>query len=132
MIASGEKAGANLVVDGRGHTVPGKENGFFVGPTLIENVASLRLKETDRLAALETELRKLGVVAKAGADSLLITPTASLRGASIATYDDHRMAMAFALAGFRIAGIEIQDPGCVAKTWPGFFSELDAMRESSR
>ncbi len=105
---------------------------FAVGPTLIENVASLRLKETDRLAALETELRKLGVVAKAGADSLLITPTASLRGASIATYDDHRMAMAFALAGFRIAGIEIQDPGCVAKTWPGFFSELDAMRESSR
>ncbi len=105
---------------------------FARSPTLIENVASLRLKETDRLAALESELGKLGVAAEAGPDSILITPTTDLRGASIATYDDHRMAMAFSLAGLRIPGIEIENPGCVAKTWPGFFEALDAMRESSR
>ena len=102
---------------------------FADGPTLIENVASLRLKETDRLAALEHELRKLGVGAEASPDALRISPTTDLHGARIATYDDHRMAMSFALAGLRIDGVEIEDPECVAKTWPDYFSVLDAIRE---
>jgi len=99
---------------------------FADGPSTIRNIAHLRIKESDRLAALESELRKLGARAHAGADSLRIEP-GPLRGARIATYDDHRMAMAFALAGLRVPGVEIEDPGCVAKTWPGYFEALDAL-----
>ena len=99
---------------------------FADGPSTIRNIAHLRIKESDRLAALESELRKLGARAHAGADSLRIEP-GPLRGARIATYDDHRMAMAFALAGLRVPGVEIEDPECVAKTWPGFFEALDAL-----
>jgi len=99
---------------------------FAVGETHIRNVANLRIKETDRLAALEAELRKLGVDARTGEDSLHITP-GPLRGAEIATYDDHRMAMAFALAGLRIPGLVILDPGCVSKTWPEYFSVLERL-----
>jgi len=93
---------------------------FARGPTHIRNVANLRIKETDRLHALETELRKLGAGAEADADSLRVTP-GPLHGASIDTYDDHRMAMAFALAGLRVPGVVIRDPGCVSKSWPGYF-----------
>jgi len=100
---------------------------FADGTTHIRNVANLRIKESDRLAALEAELRRLGADARADADSLAITPR-RLRGAEIHTYDDHRMAMAFALAGLRIPGVAIRDPGCVSKTWPGYFSMLDALR----
>jgi 3-phosphoshikimate 1-carboxyvinyltransferase len=96
---------------------------FAEGPTHIRNVANLRIKESDRLAALETELRKLGARAHAGTDSLVIEPGPP-RAARIATYDDHRMAMAFALAGLRIPGVEILGPGCVSKTWPGYFEML--------
>lgn len=99
---------------------------FADGPSTIRDIAHLRLKESDRLAALETELRKLGARATAGADHLRIEP-GPLRGARIATYDDHRMAMAFALAGLRVPGVEIEDPGCVAKTWPTFFETLDGL-----
>ena len=100
---------------------------FADGTTHIRNVANLRIKESDRLAALEAELRRLGADARADSDSLAITP-GRLRGAEIHTYDDHRMAMAFALAGLRIPGVAIRDPGCVSKTWPGYFSMLDALR----
>lgn len=93
---------------------------FADGPTTIRNVANLRIKETDRLAALETELRKLGAGAEAGPDWLRIEPR-PLHGAEIATYDDHRMAMSFALAGLRVPGVVILAPGCVSKTWPGYF-----------
>jgi 3-phosphoshikimate 1-carboxyvinyltransferase len=96
---------------------------FAEGPTLIRNVANLRIKETDRLSALETELRKLGARAAATSDSLAIEP-APLCPAEIDTYDDHRMAMAFALAGLRQPGVAIRDPGCVSKTWPGYFDML--------
>jgi len=96
---------------------------FAAGPTRIRNVANLRIKETDRLAALERELGKLGARARAGADDLAIEP-GPLRGAEIDTYDDHRMAMAFALAGLRVPGVRIRDPGCVAKTWPDYFEAL--------
>jgi len=96
---------------------------FAEGPTEIRNIAHLRIKESDRLAALETELRRLGADAVAGDDFLRIDP-APLRGTDIATYDDHRMAMSFALAGLRVPGVAIRDPGCVAKTWPDFFDVL--------
>jgi 3-phosphoshikimate 1-carboxyvinyltransferase len=97
---------------------------FADGPTLIKNVASLRIKETDRLAALETELRKLGARVTTDADSIRITP-GPLQGAAIDTYDDHRMAMSFALAGLRVPGITIRDPACVSKTWPDFFDVFE-------
>jgi 3-phosphoshikimate 1-carboxyvinyltransferase len=93
---------------------------FADGPTVIENIANLRIKETDRLAALETELRRMGARAEAGPDWLRVEP-GPLRGAEIETYDDHRMAMSFALAGLRVPGVVIRDPGCVSKTWPNFF-----------
>jgi len=99
---------------------------FADGPTRIENVANLRIKETDRLAALETELRKLGARAETGPDWLAIEP-GPLRGAVIDTYDDHRMAMSFALAGLRVPGVVIRDPGCVAKTWPDYFRMLESL-----
>ena len=99
---------------------------FAQGPTTILNVGNLRIKETDRLAALETELRRIGADATAGPDWLRIQP-APLHGAEIETYDDHRMAMSFALAGLRIPGITILDPGCVSKTWPGYFEVFAAL-----
>jgi 3-phosphoshikimate 1-carboxyvinyltransferase len=97
---------------------------FADGATRIRNVANLRIKETDRLAALECELRKLGADARAGADDLTIVP-GPLLPAEIDTYDDHRIAMAFALAGLRIPGVVIRDPGCVSKTWPEYFSMFE-------
>jgi 3-phosphoshikimate 1-carboxyvinyltransferase len=99
---------------------------FADGPSTIRNISHLRIKESDRLAGLESELRKLGARAEAGADSLRIEP-GPLRAARIATYDDHRMAMAFALAGLRVPGVLIEDPACVAKTWPGYFEALDSL-----
>jgi 3-phosphoshikimate 1-carboxyvinyltransferase len=99
---------------------------FAEGETCIRNVANLRIKETDRLAALETELRKLGAGAVASANALRITP-APLVGAEISTYHDHRMAMAFSLAGLRVPGVVIRDPACVSKTWPEYFSMLEEL-----
>jgi 3-phosphoshikimate 1-carboxyvinyltransferase len=97
---------------------------FCDGTTHIRNVGNLRIKESDRLAALETELRKLGADAHAGPDSLTVTPPKQLRGAVIDTYDDHRMAMSFALAGLRVPGVLIRDPHCVSKSWPSYFDVL--------
>ena len=97
---------------------------FANGPTEIRNLGTLRIKESDRLAALETEIRRLGGRAEAGPDWLRIEP-APLRGAAIETYADHRMAMSFALAGLAVPGLAIRDPGCVAKTWPDFFAALE-------
>ena len=99
---------------------------FADGPTVIQNIWNLRIKETDRLTALETELRKLGARAEAGHDSLLIEP-GPMHGAEIDTYDDHRMAMSFSLAGLRIPGVVIRDPGCVSKTWPDYFEMFQGL-----
>jgi 3-phosphoshikimate 1-carboxyvinyltransferase len=96
---------------------------FANGPTTITNVAHVRLKETDRLLALETELRRLGARAEATESSLKIQP-GPLHGAEIETYNDHRMAMAFSLAGLRVPGVVIKDPDCVVKTWPNYFEVL--------
>jgi 3-phosphoshikimate 1-carboxyvinyltransferase len=100
---------------------------FADGTTRIRNVANLRIKESDRLAALEAELHKLGARARASADALEITP-GRLQAAEIATYDDHRVAMAFGLAGLRIPGVRILDPSCVSKSWPRYFEALAALR----
>ncbi|MFO0960253.1 MAG: 3-phosphoshikimate 1-carboxyvinyltransferase [Isosphaeraceae bacterium] len=96
---------------------------FADGVTRIRNIAHVRHKETDRIAALAAELRKLGAVVDEQPDGLLIVPPEKIRPASIATYDDHRMAMAFAVAGLRAPGITIEDPGCVAKTYPKFWDD---------
>ncbi len=96
---------------------------FAAGPTRIRNVAHIRHKETDRIAAVATELRKLGAAVDELADGFVIHP-GNLRGAAIDTYDDHRMAMSFALAGLKIPGVVIRDPGCTAKTYPDFFADL--------
>ncbi|MDJ0786856.1 MAG: 3-phosphoshikimate 1-carboxyvinyltransferase [Myxococcota bacterium] len=99
---------------------------FADGPTTIRGIGHLRIKETDRLAALKNELERLGARAHVDDDSLRIEP-GPLRPADVETYDDHRMAMSFALAGLRIEGLRIRDPGCVAKTWPDFFQALDKL-----
>jgi len=99
---------------------------FADSPTTIRNVANLRIKETDRLAALETELRKLGAAITTTANSIHIIPPTTFTPASIATYDDHRMAMAFSLAALHIPGTVIENPQCTAKTYPDFFVDLRA------
>ena len=106
---------------------------FAKGPCVLRNIASWRVKETDRIAAMATELRKFGAVVEEGGDSLRITPPddflaprpSSLAPVSVDTYDDHRMAMSFSLASFGPRPVRINDPGCVAKTFPGYF---DAFR----
>jgi 3-phosphoshikimate 1-carboxyvinyltransferase len=99
---------------------------FAQGQTVIRNVWNLRVKETDRLAALETELRKLGATVSTTRDSITIDPPITPKAASIATYDDHRMAMAFGVAGLRIPGVIIEDPACTGKTYPEYFTDLKA------
>ena len=99
---------------------------FAGGRTVIRKVSNLRLKETDRLGALASELAKLGARVVELEDGIEIEP-GGLHGARIKTYDDHRMAMSFALAGLRLQGVEIEDPGCVAKTFPGYFEVLDSI-----
>jgi 3-phosphoshikimate 1-carboxyvinyltransferase len=107
---------------------------FADGVSRIRNVAHIRHKESDRIAALANELRKLGAEVDELPDGLVINPPPAgrLRGASIATYDDHRMAMSFAIAGLRIPGVTILDPGCVAKTYPGFWDDMDRIRDDAR
>lgn len=97
---------------------------FADGITRIRNVAHIRHKETDRIAALAVELRKLGATVEEHPDGLVIFPPAQVTPARIATYDDHRMAMSFAIAGLKAEGVTILDPGCVAKTYPGFWDDL--------
>lgn len=94
---------------------------FAEGPTHIRNVANLRIKETDRLYALSTELAHLGVETEVEADGIVIHPPGRLQPARINTYEDHRMAMSFSLAGLRQDGIVILDADCVGKTFPEFF-----------
>ena len=98
---------------------------FAEGTSVIRNVANLRVKETDRIHALTTELTKLGAQVTAGPDYLEITPPHSLTSAVIDTYNDHRMAMSFSLASLGTVDISVRDPDCVSKTFPGYF---DAFR----
>jgi 3-phosphoshikimate 1-carboxyvinyltransferase len=96
---------------------------FADGPTTITGVAHIRHKETDRIGDLARELRKLGANVEEFEDGLIITPQ-SLRPATLDTYNDHRMAMSFAVAGLKSPGIVINDPGCTRKTYPSFFDDL--------
>ena len=96
---------------------------FAKGPTRIRNVGHIRHKETDRIAAVATELRKLGAEVVEHETGLEIQPSGR-RAAAIDTYNDHRMAMSFALAGLEIPGVVIKDPGCTVKTYPDFFEDL--------
>ena len=98
---------------------------FATTPTRITGIGFIRNKESDRVSAVATELRRAGVEVAEEPDGLLISPGVP-RAARIATYEDHRMAMSFALLALRTDGIEIEDPGCVTKTYPGFFSDLEA------
>jgi 3-phosphoshikimate 1-carboxyvinyltransferase len=94
---------------------------FASGPSTLRNIGSWRVKETDRLAAMATELRKLGARVEEGKDSLKIFPEKLKSNASIDTYGDHRMAMSFSLAVLGGVPVRINDPGCVAKTFPDYF-----------
>ena len=104
---------------------------FARGASRLKGLGTLRIKETDRIAALAREIRRLGAEAKEGPDFLEIRP-GPLRGAGIETYGDHRMAMAFSLAGLRVPGVRILDPGCVVKSFPSYWDEFDRLRPPSR
>ncbi len=107
---------------------------FARGTTVIKNVAHLRIKETDRLKAVASELRRMGGLVEEMADGLTIKGQVPLHGAVIETYDDHRIAMSFAVAGRKVPGIIIKDPECVKKSFPGFWSlwkDLPAPETSS-
>ena len=108
---------------------------YAQGTTTLRNIASWRVKETDRIAAMAAELRKLGAQVEEGADFLRVTAPASpadWRAATIHTYDDHRIAMCFSLAAFNPAGlpVRIEDPKCVAKTFPDYFEALFALAQT--
>jgi 3-phosphoshikimate 1-carboxyvinyltransferase len=97
---------------------------FADGPTTIRNVGNLRVKETDRMAAIQVELMKLGAEVDIEGDDITITPP----GNPIHTYDDHRMAMSFAIIGLRKPGVVLEDPSCVNKTFPDFYEYLNLLR----
>ncbi|MGC4365149.1 bifunctional 3-phosphoshikimate 1-carboxyvinyltransferase/cytidylate kinase [Hydrogenophaga sp. R2] len=99
---------------------------FADGTTTLRNIASWRVKETDRIAAMAIECRKLGATVEEGADFIRITPPTGWQAASIHTYDDHRVAMCFSLAAFNPAGLPVRilDPRCVGKTFPDYFESL--------
>ena len=103
---------------------------FADKPTIIRNVANWRVKETDRLSAMATELRKLGADVEEGADFLKIYPVQHWQNAKIDTYNDHRMAMCFSLAAFSPVGVTINDPDCCRKTYPTYFREFSRICQS--
>ena len=100
---------------------------FASGPTAIRNIYNWRVKETERLQAVSTELRKLGAEVEEGYDYLVIQPPEQIRKAEIDTYDDHRMAMAFSLAACGSSPVTINNPGCVSKTFPDYFEVLSGL-----
>lgn len=101
---------------------------FAASPVRLEHIHNLRIKETDRLHALATELRKFGASVEEGEDYIVIEPAQNYHQAvAVDTYGDHRMAMAFALAGLRLANITIRNPACVAKTFPDFFARWEQL-----
>ena len=97
---------------------------FATGRTRVRGVPNLRMKESDRIAAICAELRRIGVRAEEHPDGFEMEG-GSPRAAAVETYDDHRIAMSFALAGLKVPGVSIRNPGCVSKTWPDFFERLD-------
>jgi 3-phosphoshikimate 1-carboxyvinyltransferase len=130
IVATGPKSGKLKAVDLDCNHIPDAAMTLAVaalfadGTTTLRNIASWRVKETDRIAAMATELRKVGATVEEGSDFICITPPAQIKHAAIDTYDDHRMAMCFSLAAFGGAGVRINDPKCVAKTFPNYFEEF--------
>jgi 3-phosphoshikimate 1-carboxyvinyltransferase len=104
---------------------------FASSPTTIEGIGFIRAKETNRIAAVVTELRRCGIDADELPDGLRVHP-GTPRPATVSTYDDHRMAMSFALIGLKVPGIAIAGPACVAKTFPGYWAALDALARTGR
>ncbi|MDO6640511.1 MULTISPECIES: 3-phosphoshikimate 1-carboxyvinyltransferase [unclassified Shewanella] len=102
---------------------------FAEGTTRITNIYNWRIKETDRLAAMATELRKVGATVDEGHDYITVTPPAVLNTAAIDTYNDHRMAMCFSMLAFADCGITINDPDCTSKTFPAYFTEFARIGE---
>ncbi|WP_414932064.1 3-phosphoshikimate 1-carboxyvinyltransferase [Vibrio europaeus] len=100
---------------------------FAEGTTAIRNVYNWRVKETDRLAAMATELRKVGAEVEEGEDYIIVTPPAKLTHAAIDTYDDHRMAMCFSLVALSDTPVTINDPKCTSKTFPDYFDKLEGL-----
>jgi 3-phosphoshikimate 1-carboxyvinyltransferase len=100
---------------------------FADGPSRLRNIASWRVKETDRLAAMAAELRKLGAEVEEGADRLTITPRKLKAGMAIDTYDDHRIAMSFSLVALAGVPVTINDPDCVSKTFPEYFRAFSSI-----
>lgn len=101
---------------------------FAEGPTTITGIGFIRGKESDRIAAPVAELNRCGVRAEEIDDGFIVRPGGRLHGARFDTYEDHRMAMAFSLVGLMVDGVAINDPGCVAKTFPDFFAALEQLR----
>ncbi|CCN33538.1 3-phosphoshikimate 1-carboxyvinyltransferase [Vibrio nigripulchritudo SO65] len=102
---------------------------FAEGTTAIRNVYNWRVKETDRLSAMATELRKVGAEVEEGEDYIIITPTSELKHAAIDTYDDHRMAMCFSLVALSDTPVTINDPKCTSKTFPDYFDKLSSLSQ---
>ena len=101
---------------------------FASTPTRIRGIASARVKETDRVSAVCTELARLGVQIEEHDDGMTIHPCDSFKPAIVHTYNDHRMAMSFSLIGLRMDGVCIENPGCVSKTFPNYFDVLETLR----
>jgi 3-phosphoshikimate 1-carboxyvinyltransferase len=99
---------------------------FAPGVTTFTSLGRLRVQECERVEALRTELSKCGARVEENGDTLTVHP-GPLHGAEIETYNDHRMAMCFAMLGLRVPGIRLQDPSCVKKTFPNFFQKLSAL-----
>lgn len=125
-VTGGPLRGIDVDMNAISDTVPtlGAVALFAQGPTTIRGVAHIRHKETDRIAAVAAELRKLGAAVEEFPDGLRIVPR-PLHGAEIDTYDDHRMAMGLAIAGLVVPGVVIRDPDCTAKTYPNYFADLE-------
>lgn len=105
---------------------------FADGTTTIRNIYNWRVKETDRLSAMTTELRKLGATVDEGHDYISVTPPEAIQSAAIDTYNDHRIAMSFSLAAFGNSPITINDPKCTSKTFPTYFEMFDSIRKEER
>jgi len=101
---------------------------FATSPTRIRGIASARVKETDRISATCTELKRLGISVDEHEDGMTIYPVEKMRPAVVQTYNDHRMAMSFALIGLRFDGVTLENPACVSKTFPDYFEILDTLR----
>ena len=102
---------------------------FAKGTTSIRNVYNWRVKETDRLSAMATELRKVGAEVEEGHDYITITPPTQLKHAAIDTYDDHRMAMCFSLVALSDTAVTINDPNCTSKTFPDYFTKFSELSQ---